>query len=398
MPEQRTDPVWLDDVESAPKDLWPRRLCIVTGDALPSREFIAALQTAVGPNEEIEIILDRRRGGPGIPPGQPPVDRRRLPHVDTMVRMDGYAIVPVPTSPPRPPRIPDPPIAPRPIERQRHPTERRSAEPRPAGRPAFERRPFEDDTDADERELERILQFKRRHGARLGPMLLLTALVGVLVVLLLILLPAMKTLVSWTRPAAPLLAERTSEPLQAAHAPSAAESPSPPRQSGAAPPPRDAESLETARLPGANSTARPQTDTVPRPQTDTDTSIPPAPPSRVSSPPSAGIRAPETFRGESSRFAGVPRVELVRNSLPTADGKADSYVVRLSDPAGRPLAGAEVLLVASMADGTVENIMLGAGPEPGTYAGTSRPSRSVPVDLRVRMTMSDKRIEIPLRP
>ena len=390
MPEQRTDPVWLDDVESPPKDLAPRRLCIVTGDALPSREFIAALQTAVGPKEEIEIILDRRRGGPGIAPGQPPVDRRRLPHVDRMVKMDGYAIVPVPTSPPRPPRVPDPPIAPRPIERQRHPTERRSAETRPAERPAFERRPFEDDTDADERELERILQFKRRHGARLGPMLLLTALVGVLVVLLLIQLPVVKTLESRTRPAAPPPAERTSEPLQAAHAPSAAETPSPPRQSGASPPPRGGESPETARVPEANSTARPQTDTV--------ASIPPAPPSRVSSRPSAGIRAPDTLRGESSRFPGVPRVELVRNSLPTADGKADSYVVRLSDPAGRPLAGAEVLLVASMADGTVENIMLGAGPEPGTYAGTSRPSRSVPIDFRVRMTMSDKRIEIPLRP
>jgi len=398
MPEQRTDPVWLDDVESPPKYLAPKRLCIVTGDALPSREFIAALQTAVGPNEEIEIIVDRRRGGPGIAPGQPPVDRRRLPHVDVMVKMDGYAIVPVPTSPPRPPRVPDPPIAPRPVERQRHPTERRSAEPRPADRPAFERRSFEDDTDADERELERILQFRRRHGARLGPMLLLTALVGVLVVLLLILLPAVKTLVSRTRPAAPPPAERTSEPLQAAHAPSAAESPSPPRQSGASPPPRGAESPETARLPEANSTARAQTDTVPRPQTDTVASIPPAPPSRVSSRPSAGIRAPDTLRGESSRFPGVPRVELVRNSLPTADGKADSYVVRLSDPAGRPLAGAEVLLLASMADSTVENIMLGAGPEPGTYAGTSRPSRSVPVDLRVRMMMNDKRIEIPLRP
>ena len=208
----------------------------------------------------------------------------------------------------------------------------------------------------------------------------------------------MKTLVSRTHPAAPPPAERTSATLQAAHAPSAAETPLPPRQSGASPPPRSAESPETARLPEANSTARAQTDTVPRPQTDTVASIPPAPPSRVSSRPSAGIRAADTLRGESSRFPGVPRVELVRNSLPTADGKADSYVVRLSDPAGRPLAGAEVLLLASMADGTVENIMLGAGPEPGKYAGTSRPSRSVPVDLRVRMTMSDKRIEIPLRP
>jgi hypothetical protein len=70
----------------------------------------------------------------------------------------------------------------------------------------------------------------------------------------------------------------------------------------------------------------------------------------------------------------------------------------MSDPVGRPLTGAEVLLFASMADGTVENITLGAGPEPGTYAGTSRPSRSVPVDFRIRLTTSDKRFEIPLSP
>jgi hypothetical protein len=70
----------------------------------------------------------------------------------------------------------------------------------------------------------------------------------------------------------------------------------------------------------------------------------------------------------------------------------------LWDPAGQPLAGAEVLLLAGMADGTVESIMLRDGSEPGTYSGTSRPSRSVPVDVRVRITMSDKRIEVPLRP
>jgi hypothetical protein len=62
------------------------------------------------------------------------------------------------------------------------------------------------------------------------------------------------------------------------------------------------------------------------------------------------------------------------------------------------MTGAEVLLLADMADGTVESVMLSAGPEPGTYVGTSRPGRSAPVDFRVRMTTSDRRFEVPLRP
>jgi hypothetical protein len=123
----------------------------------------------------------------------------------------------------------------------------------------------------------------------------------------------------------------------------------------------------------------------------------PAAPNHAPSRPTAVVSAPERLRGEASTFPGVPRVELTRSSLATPDGKADSYTVRVLDPAGRPLTGAEVLLLAGMADGTVESIML-YGSEPGTYSGTSRPSRSAPVDLRVRMTMSDKRIEIPLRP
>lgn len=104
------------------------------------------------------------------------------------------------------------------------------------------------------------------------------------------------------------------------------------------------------------------------------------------------------LRGEASRFPGLPGVKLERKPLPTAEGQAESYVVRLSDPAGRPLAGADVLLLADMADGTVENVMLGAGSEPGTYTGMSQSGRSVPVDFRLRVSTSDKRIEIPLRP
>jgi hypothetical protein len=400
MPQERSDPVWLDDVESPPEHRSPRRLCIISGDALPSGEFIAALQTAVGPNQEIEIIRERRRGGSGIGPGQPPIERRRFPHVQTIVKMDGYAIVPLPPSQSRPQRVPDPPM-PRPS------IEHRSAEPRPAERASFAHHGFDDDGDADERELERILQFKQRRRVRIGGRPLVLAALVVVLVLLLVQLPAVKSLVS--RAATPP-AERTSAAPQSTQAPAPA-APSSPDRSSMALPPAGRESAE--RPPEATVTPRAEVDTAPRPQTSpvpraeiTETrrqtgrvtGLPPEPPSRVSSRQTAVARAPETLRGESSRFPGVPRVELTRNSLSTPEGKAESYVVRLSDPAGRPLAGAEVLLLARMADGTVESIMLRDGSEPGTYSGASRPTPSAPVDLRVRMTLSDKRIEVPLRP
>ena len=273
----------------------------------------------------------------------------------------------------------------------------RAIERRPAERPFFERRSLGDETDADERELERILDFKRRHKVRLGPTLVLTALVAVLVILL-VQRPALETLMSRIPWQATPPAERTSQPLQATPAPRTAETPSrlvrATRLRRATRPPGRAENPE--RLSEANSTPRAETVQEPRPQRDAVAGVRP--------------RRPEEFRLPNRRRPGaadverrievprIPRVELARSSLPTAEGKADSYLVRMSDPVGRPLTGAEVLLFASMADGTVENITLGAGPEPGTYAGTSRPSRSVPVDFRIRLTTSDKRFEIPLSP
>ena len=57
-----------------------------------------------------------------------------------------------------------------------------------------------------------------------------------------------------------------------------------------------------------------------------------------------------------------------------------------------------VLLVAHMADGTVESIAMGALPEPGTYRGTVPTGRSTPVDLLVRLSTGDKFVEVPVRP
>jgi hypothetical protein len=118
----------------------------------------------------------------------------------------------------------------------------------------------------------------------------------------------------------------------------------------------------------------------------------PTPSNQVASAPSVGAAAPEA----TPQFGGS-RAEFVRQ--PVSKGWGDSYAVRLLDSAGRPLAVAEVLLVAHMADGTVENISMGALPEPGTYRGTVPTGRSTPVDLRVRVRTGDNQfVEVPVRP
>ena len=93
---------------------------------------------------------------------------------------------------------------------------------------------------------------------------------------------------------------------------------------------------------------------------------------------------------------GPYRAQLMR--APVSRGWGDSYAVRLLNSAGQPVKLSGVLLVAHMADGSVENIAMGALPEPGTYRGTVPTGRSTPVDLRVRVRTGDKLIQIPLAP
>ena len=87
-------------------------------------------------------------------------------------------------------------------------------------------------------------------------------------------------------------------------------------------------------------------------------------------------------------------MELIREG--SASGGA--YSVRIADPSGKPLSDAEVLLIARMADGTLENVRMGFVPEQGTYRGMLPPVRSAPVDLRIRVITGDKRVEIPVGP
>jgi hypothetical protein len=104
-----------------------------------------------------------------------------------------------------------------------------------------------------------------------------------------------------------------------------------------------------------------------------------------------------TIRPEDAKgLDGVaPRAELARE--PRSVGWGDSYAVRLLNPAGRPMVVAEIVLIAQMADGTVENVAMGALPEPGIYRATVPTRRSAPVNLQVRVKYSEKPVKISVR-
>jgi len=311
---------------------------------------VAALTTALGPGDELEIIMDRR--GNGAPTHQPSIERRHHPDVDEALERDGFAIVPTQT--PRlaahgslkPPRVPS-----------TSPMERLALK------------------DADARELERILGFKRRRTARLGRWLILAGLVNAVLVLL-VLSPAVQTLRSRARPATPRIAETPRPPP----APAVAATPS--------------RSPEVRALPRA---VRPQSpEERPREASISTRGLSDpsaaAPPKAVPGP--SAVDPPAT----GTPVATLPQADVTRNPAPMSEGGGEVYAVRLSDQAGRPLPGAQVSLVIRMADGTLLDIPLGAGPEPGTYRATVPPLDPTPVDLRIRVVTSEKRVEIPLTP
>jgi hypothetical protein len=370
-----------DDVGSAGSRAKPKRVCIVSNDRLVTGEFLQALQTSLDPDDEFEIIPDRRRANPSeAKPGaadQSSMDRRRHPYVDLALKKKGYAIVPAPVA--NPLTIADrlaPDVPRSPIERL------------PLG-----------DSDEGNDELERILQFKRRHAVGMGSWLIAMLLVGVILVLL-SQLPAVKTFFM-SRPPAGALSSPTQRAPQE-HIPTVAENPSPTSQAPEAEGPERPEAVtpeaarpeavrpeavrpEAVRPRQSREAARPRdSSTQPKPALDPVTTMPPP--------------AAESRDVVSPRVTGLPRVDLVRNPAAASEGRVEAYVARISDAAGQLLAGAEVSLVGSMEDGTVFDILLEPGPEPGTYRGTGPPGRSALVDLRIRVRTSDKRVEIPLRP
>jgi hypothetical protein len=157
---------------------------------------------------------------------------------------------------------------------------------------------------------------------------------------------------------------------------------------GASTPANEAGALPKAGTDHGASGGRPRLSATARPSPSA-----PAPSNLVATAPSPEAVTPKVT---PPQLVGSHRAKLVRK--PVSRGWGDSYAVRLLDPAGQPLVVAEVLLVVRMADGTVENVAMGALPEPGTYRGTVPTGRSTPVDLRVRVSTGDKFVEVPVRP
>ena len=108
--------------------------------------------------------------------------------------------------------------------------------------------------------------------------------------------------------------------------------------------------------------------------------------------------AADGTRVEGPVSAGRPTPGGYGGTPAASEGGGEAYAVRLSDSGGRPLAGAEVLLLIRMADGTLLVVSLRAGPDPGTYSVTMPPLQSAPVDLRLRVVTNNTRVEIPLMP
>jgi hypothetical protein len=387
-------------------------LCIVSRDGLRGNDFIAALGASMRPHEQLEIIMDRRSGEPSND-WDPTQDRRRRPQVDLALKANGFAVVPAPSQSGR--RTPMSLLVP-------------SA---PSSDGGF------DDGDDDEERLEAIRSFKRERSSKLVPWLIaVLAAVAAAAFILSSTGHALKQTVAQrmstdttssssptgsssnppaTAPSsnptpapqarAPVVADKPPAADAPARAPApetpqvdgplrgpaSPPEPAPPREATRVDPSRDAgaPALERSGSPGssaapgaarrsrATETARPSMSTpVPR-----QAAVAPPPPSEPVS------------RSVSPRFAGLPRVELSRE----AGSSRGTYSARIVDPAGRPLPDAEVLLLARMPDGTIENVRMDFYPDRGTYRG-SLPTASSPVDLRVRVITGDKRVEIPLGP
>jgi hypothetical protein len=183
-----------------------------------SEFFLKALQTSLDPDDEVEFsfIPDRRRAVPSV---QPSVDRRRHPHVDNQVKMDGFAIVLAPATGPRPQKTP------RSLPLQDVPIERVSRENLGDKAPLESVRNFS------------VQNLNRKRAAGIATSLILVGLIGAVVVLV-PLSPALKNLVSRVPLEAPPLesqpppAPQDKEGPTVTHAPSATVNPASAQPSG----------------------------------------------------------------------------------------------------------------------------------------------------------------------
>lgn len=118
----------------------------------------------------------------------------------------------------------------------------------------------------------------------------------------------------------------------------------------------------------------------------------------------AAVMAMALLFGASAAAAGTlaahsdgVTVELTSQpEQPRTRGKT-SYTLRLIDPTGAPVTGAQVTLSGRMADGMSVLAPLRAAPEPGVYRGELLFTMEGPWDLRVRVARHGRRFELPFK-
>jgi len=420
------------------------RRCVIARDRLRSGDFIAALQASLGPDDPLEIIIDRRQqGSSGMP--DLVVDRRQQSQVDNALETTGFAIVL--TSADR-------------VENGTAPSLQPSETPI--------QQPFIEEDD------QLVEGVSNSQGRRSGAVIrILGAFSGLTMTALVLLLGGwvtghdpisqLFTASSWmvprqprgqtnepltaeqflapvreTTPAAKAPAERTANhsPSYSNGASASTDSPSGTRPGSSrgdtgTPGRRETTSHSEATSPAlralharsndpvqqheeASSASRvesvgsDETGAPPKGEADEDASggrprpnAPTrlAPSASVRSKHASGVSSAETTTPEAvpTRSEDGLRAELVGG--PVSRGWGDSYAVRLLNSAGAPMKVSGVVLVAHMADRSVEEIAMGALPEPGIYRGTVPTGRSTPVDLLVRVrTTGDKFVEIAVIP
>lgn len=385
----------------------PIRLCIISREGLRTGDFITVLQASLSPEDRLDIITDRRhRGSSGVPDLQ--VDRRQLLQVDVALEADGFAIVPTSVD--------------RTADTTLPPSESAIDHPSP---------------EEEEELVEGGRNFRRRLSNAVSPILGISS--GLTMAALVLILAGWITgqsLISqlfmgpsWRDPGQPdgqpdgSFTAGQSLPA-VSETPTAAETPrengdgltSRQRQTS-----RPSEVTDVARraTPGDTAPRREEAGSAPR--------VASAPSDETGAPPKAGTdqsasggrprlsateRPASTSSTPSKQVAGALSAEAapsnatpaekpyraVRVGEPVSRGWGDSYAVRLVNSAGQPSQVSTVLLVAHMADGSVENIAMGALPEPGMYRATVPTARSTPVDLRVRVSAGDRFVEIPVTP
>ncbi len=329
----------------------PTCLCVVSRDRLCGNDFVAALEASLRPHEQLAIIVDRRSGEPSDD-RDPAEDRRRRPQVDLALKANGFAVVPAPG-----------------LKGERSPSSL-LVPSAPSSDVSF---------DDDQEMLEAIRSFKRERSPNLAPWLIAVLVAAAAAAF--ILSPKWNAVKQ-------IVAQRISPDTTSSSTPPPTARPEPPPRSpvvvdnsGAAEAPVRALDVPTgAPANDASPVGRPRSTEAARPSASASA------PRQVAVAPAP---AEPVARAVSPRFAGLPRVEL---SHEPASG---TYSARIVDPGGKPLPGAEVWLLARMPDGTVEHVRMDFSSERGTYRG-SLPTTSPPVDLRVRVITSDKRVEIPL--